>query len=159
EKHVNFGARVLSSLALLLCFVGGACFAGNEDTGNKIREQAERSRKVDRAALATQDESIARLGAMLRQFRGTSREPLLLYQIADAQRECAALEYRLAYADHKKDTPDLNKYRSRLKEVVRLTTLLLEKFHAEQDQDKIYLMRASANAELKKDELAKKDYE
>lgn len=125
------------------------------------RAQSEnRARKVDQAALDSQEQAIVSIRAMLRKHRGTEKEPGLLIRLAEAQTQGGEIRFRIAHghSHKKKSSLDLAQYKSALRGSVATLNELISRFPKSEEIDRAYFMRARANQEIGAKEDAKRDY-
>ena len=64
--------------------------------GAQATEAPVSAKLTDMAALSIQDQSIKKLESLIKQYQGTSREPELLYRLADLYLERSGLSFRIS---------------------------------------------------------------
>jgi TolA-binding protein len=143
-----------SLLVLNLCTFSTAIANGTPDPLDL------QDRQVDQAALISKRKAIEQLKKLIQRHRGTPQEPLMWVKLAEYQQQASGVEFRIAHgqAHRSQGAAHLGRYQRSLNEVVATTTLLIQKFSKQVNIDQVYFMRGSSYEELKKKELAKKDY-
>ena len=111
---------------------------------------------TDMAALSIQDKSIKKLESLIKQYRGTSREPELLYRLADLYLERSGLSFRISEGASVKNKSPL--YSNSLKEATRVFSVLLSKYPYHAYSALAHFKRGKAYKELTDLPKAKEDF-
>src|SRR5262249_37308644 len=87
-------------------------------------------RDVDEVALGAQEKAISRIQDLLRKYRGTSQEPVLLAKLADVQQQSGAILFRIAHgqAARKGKGIDLRRYQKTMKQSIESLNTLIAKY-------------------------------
>lgn len=120
---------------------------------NAANEQYERD--VDEVALASQTKAITRLTGLLKKYRGTSQEPVLLSKLADLQQQNAAILFRLS---HGKKASDMSRYKTGMKQAIDTFSTLIAKYPHFEEISRAYFGRGKGYEEIGEQEKATKDY-
>jgi outer membrane protein assembly factor BamD (BamD/ComL family) len=152
ERRAKF-----SSLKTLLCLLLFSQFALS-DAPPKWSEQHDRN--VDRAALHAKESAISQFEALEAKYKGTESESPILTKLMEAQAEAGEYEFRIAQGDGvlKHRAVDLSRYNERLNSVIRTATVLIKKFPALEEIERIYFFRARSYDELKDSPSARREY-
>lgn len=116
-------------------------------------EQHERD--VDEAALAAQDKAIARLNQLLKKYRGTSQEPVLLSKLADFQQQNAAILFRLS---HGRASHNLARYHQGMKAAIATFSQLIARYPRFEEVHRAYYGRGKGYEETGDQARATQDY-
>ena len=153
----------LSSAAALLGFAtqsyAASPGAGAEVTMQKAaNEQYERD--VDQVALYSQENAIAKLTILLKKYRGTSQEPVLLSKLADLQQQRSSIIFRISHgiSHHSKKGLDLARYTRSMNETISTLNALIGKYPNFDEISHAYFMRGKSYEEIKNVERATKDF-
>jgi TolA-binding protein len=117
--------------------------------------------KVDRAALAAQQEAVNKFFSLAAKYKNTFREPTLLAKLIEAQRIAADMEFRIAHGSAllKKKAINLTKYDGRLKGIILVATEIISHYPRSEAIEQIYFERGHSYEELKQKNQARADYE
>ncbi|OFZ17991.1 MAG: hypothetical protein A2X94_06350 [Bdellovibrionales bacterium GWB1_55_8] len=142
------------SVALLtLLFVSAASAAD-------LTEQYERD--VDKVAAASQEQAIGKLSALLKKYRNTRQEPVLLARLAELQQQQGAILFRVAHGNaHRtagKQAVQLGAYNKAMKGSIDTLNALISRYPGYEEMPLAYFMRARAREELGDKNSAAKDY-
>jgi hypothetical protein len=110
----------------------------------------------DMAALSIQDQSIKKLESLIKQYQGTSREPELLYRLADLYLERSGLSFRISEGTSVKSKSPL--YSHSLKEAIRVFTTMLNKYPYHAFSPFAHFKRGKAFKELAEIPKAREDF-
>lgn len=142
--------RMLLSLALaLICQIASAA-------PKPVDESA-----VDKAALAAQKKGIQKTQELLKKYRGTGREAILLERLAESLQESANIEFRISHANaHKRGAakPDLKAHQSAMKQSIEALNRLIQAYPGYETIDRAYFLRGKAYEELEDKVRARSDY-
>jgi tetratricopeptide (TPR) repeat protein len=120
-------------------------------------EKAEKAAKLtDMAALNIQDRSINKLQSLLKQYRGTSREPEFLARLADLYLERSGISFRISEGTSVKTKTTL--YSGSLKDSIRVLSELINKYPYHVQVPLGRFKRAKAYKELNQIKEARADY-
>lgn len=114
-----------------------------------------RSKLTDMAALGVQDKSIAKLESLLKQHRGSPREPEILIRLADLWLERSGISFRISEGGA---TKRAHLYKDSLNKGVKYLTELIVKYPYYVSVPMAHFKRGKAFKELKKIADAKADY-
>jgi cellulose synthase operon protein C len=135
-----------------------------EDEGFQIRAvnpaSEEQDRHVDVAAQSSQDKAIATLNTLLKKYRKTGREPVLLAKLAELYQQQASIRFRIAHgvAHKKKKSLDLAAYRKTMRQSITTLTELIQRYPSYPEIARAYYMRGKAHEEIDEKGPATKDY-
>jgi outer membrane protein assembly factor BamD (BamD/ComL family) len=119
-------------------------------------EQSEaHERDVDQAALISQDQAASEAGALMKQYRGTEQEPLLLFRFAEIQQQSAEMKFRIA---HKGGAGDLSRYRDSMRQSIPALDRLIQVYPRNPDMARALYLRAKAHQETANVAAARRDY-
>ena len=74
-------------IALLLPHAPKAADSGFEVKVSRESQSEQQERDVDEVALSSQDKAISRINDMLKKYRGTAQEPVLLVRLAELEQQ------------------------------------------------------------------------
>lgn len=122
--------------------------------------QEERERYVDRAALAAQKDAISKLDTLIRKYRGTDREPVLLMKLAEIHQQTASIHFRLAFglAHLKKTDVNLSSHRGSMLDSIKALDTLISKFPQDSEVGRAWFMRGKAYEEINNRNAARTNY-
>jgi TolA-binding protein len=132
--------------------------------GTEIRAASsageEYERDVDTVARASQEQAIARLSSLLRKYKNTSQEPVLLAKLADLQQQDASILFRIAHgkANKSKKAIDLTHFKKSMNEAIITLNVLIQKYPSFAEIAHAYFMRGKGQEELENKVAAAKDY-
>jgi outer membrane protein assembly factor BamD (BamD/ComL family) len=113
-----------------------------------------RDREVDTAALESMSRAVKSLAILLQKRKGTPGEVGILVKLIDLLKKIAIVEFRVAHGR----TKDFTQYKRTQREVIKLTTWLVEKYPRDGYVPQAYLLRGKAHKELGERSLAEKDF-
>ncbi len=118
-------------------------------------------RKVDRAALLSQEQAIAKFQALATKYKNDPRETAILIRLIEAQEVGANMEFRIGHGENvgKATTGNPVKYLERMKKVVETCSYTIAKYPNAQEMVRVYYARGYANSELKNIPAARRDYD
>lgn len=125
---------------------------------NSANEQYERD--VDQVALASQNEAISKLTGLLKKYRGTRQEPILLARLGELQQQNGAILFRIAHgrAHHSQRPLDLTAYKSGMKQAISTHTQLIAKYPHYEEIRLAYALRGKGFEEIGDKKSATRDY-
>lgn len=117
-------------------------------------------RAVDQAAISAQHEAQKMIEKLLKKYRGTEQEPVLLTKLADTYQQTAAIQFRVAHGKSAKGDRalDLGTYKDTMSKSIGVLNQLIAKYPRYMEIDLAYFMRGKAYEEIGKKKEAKKDY-
>lgn len=120
----------------------------------------QRDRAVDQAAIAAQKEAQKMIEQLLKKYRGSEQEPVLLTKLADVLQQTAAIQFRVAHGKSAKGerSLDLGTYKETMGRSITVLNQLVAKYPRYMEIDLAYFMRGKAYEEIGKKKEAKKDY-
>ena len=121
-------------------------------------EQYERD--VDQVALSSQEQAIAKLSGLMKKYRNTAKEPLLLSKLAELQQQSAAIRFRIAHgvAHGGKRPLDLTSYRNIMTGSISTLSELIRKYPHYSEIAQAFYMRGKGYEEIGDKAKAAKDY-
>ncbi|MCM2322931.1 MAG: hypothetical protein NDJ90_06680, partial [Oligoflexia bacterium] len=147
----------LAAVAAAAIFASGPLFA---ETGIEVRvaksaanEQYERD--VDEVALASQEKAISKLQTLLKKYRNTRQEPILLAKLADVQQQAAAILFRLSHA---KKASGKARFTRAMNQSIATFSTLIAKYPNHDEIAHAYFSRGKGYEELGDKAKATKDY-
>lgn len=148
----------MRNLILVLLGIMAIVISAGAQAASSVTEQYERD--VDQVALAAQGQAISKLGGLLKKYRGTSQEPVLLARLADLQQQRAAILFRIAHgrAHRGKAGLDLTAYRAAMKEAIETCTQLIKKYPVMPEIAHVYFLRGKGFEEIEDKAAAARDY-
>lgn len=125
---------------------------------NPLREQFDRN--VDRAAMASQDQAIAKLKILLKRYQGRAQEPGLLIKLGELYQQYSDIQFRVAHGQASKSggAIGLNAYKSTLKTAVSTFSTVIAKYPRYAEVYQAYFYRGKANEDLGNTASATSDY-
>jgi len=126
-----------------------------------VSERAEgHERDVDTVAMASQEQAISKLSNLLKKYRNTTQEPVLLAKLAELQQQNAAIIFRLAHgkAHRSNKAIDLSRYKKMENDAISSLTTLIGKYPSFSEIAHAYFIRGKAYEELENKPNATKDY-
>jgi TolA-binding protein len=138
--------------------------AGAKDLEVKVSRAdatAERyERDVDQVALASQQQAIAKLAGLLKKYRGTGQEPVLLSKLAELEQQNASIRFRIAHglAHHTKKPLNLADYKGAMRRSISTLTELIRKYPRFADIAQAYFLRGKGFEEIEDKAAATRDY-
>jgi len=145
----SFRLIVFALLSYSLAYAGDA----SPSTQAAKKHSAE---LTDMAALKIQDRSIHKLQSLLKQYRGTAREPAFLTRLADLYLERSGISFRISEGTAIQTKKKL--YTGSLKESVRVLSELIRKYPYHSEVPLARFKRAKAYKELQQIPQARSDY-
>ena len=119
-------------------------------------EDSRTTKLTDLAALNIQDRSITKLQSLVKQYRGTSREPELLSRLADLYIQRSGITFRISEGTSVKKKNGL--YTSSLKDSIRVYTELLQRYPYHISAANAHFKRGKAYKELEEIKEARADF-
>ncbi len=151
--------RRVYSAALILSLAAAPSLADVEI--KMVKPGAEQhERNVDEVARASQDQAISKLKGLLKRYRGSRQEPILLSKLAELLQQSGAIHFRIAHgrAHHGKKALDLTSYKGIMKSSISTLNELIGKYPHYEEIDAAYFMRGKGYEELGDWPKASKDY-
>ena len=130
----------------------------NQSAQNNKQEQYDR--EVDQVAIFSQEKAISKLGTLVKKYRGTHQEPILLKKLADLQQQNASIYFRLAHgkAEHSGKAIDLSTFRKTMVSSISTLNVLIAKYPNYMEMPQAFFMRGKAYQEIEDKSAAAKDY-
>lgn len=156
----GLGALVIGALALSSVSSTHASSPWDEVKVTASNGREEYERDVDEVALASQEKAASKLVALLKKYRKSHQEPVLLQKLAEVQQQSAAIRFRIAHsaAHGGKKAVDLASYQKNMKQSIETLTELINRFPHFEELATSYYMRGKAYEEIDNKQLATKDY-
>lgn len=115
------------------------------------------ARTIDEVALSSQEQAIVKLTVLVKKYKNTRQEPVLLAKLADIQQQAAAILFRIAHGQ--KVLPnDLSSYNKMMHSSIDTLDRLITSYPVYEEIAHAYFMRAKAYEEIANKALATKDY-
>gem|GEM_PF-3569519 len=126
-----------------------------------LKTTEHKDRVVDQAAVAIQREGIRRIEKLLAGKLPLEKEGDLIFQLAVARLEAAAIQFRISHEKaHRGGAKlDLTAYTKEMSEAVKVLTRFLVKFPKDPRVPEVIFLRGTAHDESKSKALAQKDFE
>jgi TolA-binding protein len=161
SKRLSSPLIYFSLGALLLGMVPASVYAqdGAEIRGvSASKEQYERD--VDAVALSSQEQSIAKLSGLLKKYKDTSQEPILLAKLAELLQQNASIIFRISHgnAHHANKALDLTRYKKESAKAIAALSTLIAKYPSYGEIAHAYFIRGKGYEELEDKKSAAKDY-
>jgi TolA-binding protein len=124
------------------------------------REVEERDRLVDRAALEAQTAAAGKLRELLKRYRGSVQEPLLLGRLAESLQQEGAIRFRIAHgkAHRSGGAVDLTDFRKAMKTSIASLDELIAKFPHFENIQEAWFLRGRAYEEIENKVEARKNF-
>ncbi len=127
---------------------------------SESKEQFERD--VDQVAAASQEKAITKLSSLLKKYRNSHQEPILLARLADLQQQYAAILFRIAHGAAaragKKPMTDIAAVNRVNKQAIATLTALITRYPDYDEIPHAYYMRGKAFEEIANKKFAAQDY-
>ena len=139
-------------------------YSVHSEDGVEIRaasaSKEEYEREVDAVALSSQEQSIAKLSGLLKKYKDTSQEPILLAKLAELQQQNASIIFRISHgnAHHGNKALDLTKYKKESSKAITTLSTLIEKYPSYGEIAHAYFIRGKGHEELENKAAAARDY-
>lgn len=117
-------------------------------------------RKVDQAALLSQEAAIKKLKKLIQRYTNSREEAGLLMRLADVYQESAAIEFRITYAkaNRNKSEVNLKQYHTILNSEIQVLDRLIQTYPRFFAIDQALFLRAKSHEELNHKAEAKSNY-
>jgi len=127
--------------------------------GGNVNEQYERD--VDQVALASQEKAIAKLSGLLKKYRGTRQESVLLAKLGELQSQTASIQFRIAHGiAHARGGRgvDMTVYRKTMHAAIKTYSELIARFPNYEEISLAFYMRGKSYEEIDDKAKAAMDY-
>lgn len=143
--------------SLLILESAGLALAADRPS---LAQVENRERQVDEVAISSQDKAISKLSALLKKYRATSQEPILLIKLAELQAQYSSIAFRIAHgtAHANRKKIDLTRTNRALQESISTLNTLIDRYPSYIEIAHAYYMRGKSYEELQKKDLARRDY-
>ena len=118
-------------------------------------------RGVDEVALASQENAIAKLNALLKKYKGSRQEPILLSRLGDIQQQCASILFRISHASSAhgaKGKNDQGRYKKAVQQTISTFSTLIAKYPNYEEVPHAYFARGKSHEDIGEKDKATRDY-
>ncbi|MCM2278515.1 MAG: hypothetical protein NDJ89_10615 [Oligoflexia bacterium] len=151
EKAVAFAAIVFAGTAL--------ANPAMEVRVSRSATSEQHERNVDEVALSAQEKAISRLQSLLRKYRNTRQEPVLLSKLADVQQQAASILFRLSLGGKAaRGAAGKARFQKAMKQAIASYSTLIAKYPHYEEIAHAYFARGKGYEELDQKAQATKDY-
>ncbi len=159
QKALNI-TFLLLSISTLIARTHSAQSADAVEVRAVSERQEGQERIVDAVAMASQEQAISKLSTLLKKYRNTSQEPVLLAKLAELQQQNATIIFRIAHgkAHQFNKALDLTKYKKMENDAIATLSTLIAKYPSYSEIAHAYFIRGKAYEELENKPNATNDY-
>lgn len=156
--------RAQSFAAMIAAILSGICAdAWSAEAEFKVgvkKSTEDHDRKVDQAAISSNEQAIAKLQTLIKRYQGHRQEPILLTRLGDIYQQTAQIHFRVAHgrAHQRKSSIDLSAYRKHMSRSIETFNLLIGKYPRHEQIELAYFMRGKAFEEIEDKKSATRDY-
>ncbi len=134
--------------------MGQSVFAADLPEPKGVSGVEKRDREVDTAALESMSRAVKSLAILLQKRKGTPGEVGILVKLIELLKKIAVVEFRVAHGR----TKDFTQYKRTMREQIKLSTWIIEKYPKNSYVPQAFLIRGKAHKELGERSLAEKDF-